>query len=82
MGTQTCTNVAELEPLVVDARTLGTLLGVSRATIFAMHARGALPRPVRPTRRAPRWRVDEIRAWLAAGCPPRETWETVQAARR
>lgn len=79
---QTSKAVAELEPLAVDAKALGALLGLSRATIFTMHARGSLPRPVRPTGHDPRWRVDEIRAWLAAGCPNRETWETTRGARR
>jgi predicted DNA-binding transcriptional regulator AlpA len=47
-----------------------------------MQSRGALPAPVRPTRRAPRWRVDEIKAWLDANCPPRDRWEALKAARR
>jgi len=36
---------------------------------------GKLPRPLK-IGGAVRWRLDEIRAWLAAGCPNRQEWET------
>lgn len=34
--------------------------------------------PVRLGTKAPRWRVDELRDWLAAGCPDRLTWERMR----
>ncbi|MFH0983390.1 MAG: AlpA family phage regulatory protein [Planctomycetota bacterium] len=81
MNTKTCFNQTGLAPMLVDARGLAGLLSLSRATVFAMHSQGKLPLPVRPTQRAPRWRVDEIRAWLAAGCPDRTTWEKSKTGR-
>ena len=74
--------VAMLEPLAVDARGVGELLGVSRATVFAMHSGGRLPMPVRITPRAPRWLVSELRDWLVSGCPNRQVWEKMKAAKR
>lgn len=65
------------QPILLTARDVGALLALSRATVFELHARGRLPLPVRPggPQGAPRWRADEIRAWVAAGCPDRERWE-------
>jgi excisionase family DNA binding protein len=49
-------------------------LGVSRATFYRLDKKGGTPRPVHiggPRR----WRIDELRRWVAAGCPPRDRWE-------
>lgn len=67
-------------PLAVDAKRLGQMLGLSRASVFAMHSAGKLPRPVRPTGRAPRWIVSDIEAWLHADCPPRDVWERLKVS--
>jgi len=37
-------------------------------------ASGRVPSPVKLGRRA-LWRFDEIRQWVAAGCPPRSRWK-------
>lgn len=45
--------------------------GLSRASIYAMIARGDFPRPIKLGERAVGWRSEEIDAWLAArpmGC--------------
>jgi predicted DNA-binding transcriptional regulator AlpA len=63
--------------LLVDARGVGELLSLSRASIFAIHSAGKLPRPVRPTGSDPRWRVSELAEWVRCGCPGREQWETM-----
>lgn len=57
-------------------------MSLSRASIFAAHAAGRIPRPVRPGVRDPRWSVREIEAWIAAGCPNRETWEAQKGVRQ
>jgi len=67
-----------LTPILVDATKLGELLSLSRASIFAAHAAGKIPRPVRPGVRDPRWSVREIESWIQAGCPDRQTWETMR----
>lgn len=52
---------------------LAELLGTSLRTVQRMNATGALPAPIRIGAR-PRWRRDEIDAWIAAGCPERTSW--------
>lgn len=63
-----------VEPLCVDARDLAVLLGISPRHVRAMKARGALPEALRIGRRR-LWRVEEIRAWVTAGMPPRDRWQ-------
>ena len=57
-------------PLLIDVRQLARLLGRSRASIARDVAAGRLPGPVRIGHSA-RWRLGELHAWVAAGCPPR-----------
>lgn len=68
-------------PLVVDARRLAKLLCAGIRTVRTWDAAGKLPAPLRISGRV-LWRVDEIRAWLTAGAPDRETWEARKAARK
>ena len=74
------TDVTQL-PLVVDAKRLAKLLCCGLRTIRTHDAAGKLPAPVRIGGRVV-WRVSEIRAWLDAGAPDRETWEARRAARK
>jgi predicted DNA-binding transcriptional regulator AlpA len=64
-------------PLVVDAKRLARLLGCGLRTLRAWDSAGKLPAPIR-IGRCVRWRVSEIRAWLDAGAPDRETWERIK----
>ena len=66
-------------PLVVDARRLAVLLCAGIRTVRTWDAAGKLPAPIRIGGRVV-WRVDEIRAWLAAGAPNRDVWEVRKAA--
>lgn len=43
-----------------------TVTGVSKATVWRMVQRGALPAPRKISLRATRWHVGELRAFLAA----------------
>jgi predicted DNA-binding transcriptional regulator AlpA len=67
--------------LVVDARRLAILLCAGVRSVRTWDAAGKLPRPVRIGGRVV-WRIDEIRAWLEAGAPDRQTWEARQASTR
>ncbi|WP_439623995.1 helix-turn-helix transcriptional regulator [Gemmata sp.] len=67
--------------LVVDARRLAVMLCAGVRTVRTWDAAGKLPAPVRIGGRVV-WRVSEIRAWLDAGAPDRETWESRRAARK
>ncbi len=62
--------------LALTAEQVGVALGVSRATVWRMHASGRLPAPVR-FGRAVRWEQYTIEEWLAAGAPSREQWEAL-----
>ena len=54
---------------------LAQMLSISRRGLFAMRARGHLPRGVKIGGRALRWDANEVRAWLDAGAPPAAEWE-------
>ena len=68
-------------PLVADARRLAVMLCAGVRTVRTWDAAGKLPAPVRIGGRVV-WRVDEIRAWLAAGAPSRTEWEARRATRK
>lgn len=72
--TKTC---IESERLALPAKDAAGLLGISRAQWWKLHSAGKVPMPVRLGTKAPRWRVEELRQWLAAGCPDRQTWQRV-----
>ena len=63
-----------LKPLVVDAKSLAPMLSCGVRTVRTLDARGLLPKPLRIGGSVV-WVVDDIRAWLEAGAPDRETWE-------
>jgi predicted DNA-binding transcriptional regulator AlpA len=58
---------------LLRAEELGELLGMSERNVWRLDLSGKLPAPVR-IGRAVRWRHNEVQAWLAAGCPPRDEW--------
>ncbi len=61
-------------PLLVTARQAAALCGKSLRTWRTWDAAGWIPRPVR-IGRSTLWRADELRQWVAAGCPRRAEWE-------
>lgn len=67
--------------LLADARRLAVLLCAGVRTVRTWDAAGKLPKPLRIGGRVV-WRVDEIRAWIDAGAPDRESWEARRAARK
>ena len=63
--------------LLISAAELGKLLGVNKSTIWSWHSAGKIPLPVR-IGGTTRWRPEEIREWVDAGCPARVRWERRQ----
>ena len=57
------------------------MLGAGVRTVRTWDAAGKLPSPIRLGGKVV-WRVDEIRAWLAAGAPRRAEWQARRAAAR
>jgi predicted DNA-binding transcriptional regulator AlpA len=64
----------EVAPLLVDAKQAAAMCSKSLRTWRTWDAAGRIPRPVR-IGRSTLWRADELRAWVAAGCPCRQEWE-------
>jgi excisionase family DNA binding protein len=59
---------------VFRAAEAARFLGVSRATFYRLDKKGETPLPVW-IGGSRRWRIDEFRRWVEAGCPPRDRWE-------
>ena len=56
------------EPLLVSAAEVARLLQVSTRTLWRQLSAGQIPQPVRFGGTV-RWRIEEIRKWIAEGCP-------------
>ena len=66
--------LAPLEPFAVDAAQAAALIGVSRSMFFKLVDAGRIgPTGVR-LGRCVRYPLPELRAWVAAGMPPRHEW--------
>jgi prophage regulatory protein len=63
--------------LLVTARQAAVMCGKSLRTWRSWDAAGIIPRPVR-IGRSTLWRLEELRAWVSAGCPRRAEWESRQ----
>lgn len=50
------------------------MCGVGRTTWLSLNSAGKVPAPVRLGRRV-LWRLEELKAWLDAGCPVRHKWK-------
>lgn len=64
-------------PLLTDADGVGCLIDLSGRTVRRLDSAAKIPRGVR-VGGAKRWRLVEIEAWVAAGCPDRARWEQLQ----
>jgi len=63
---------------MITMREAAALVGVSPATWIRMRDCGKTPKPIKLGARCVRWRLDELRMWVEAGCPDRSTWETIR----
>lgn len=60
--------------LALDARAAARAVGVSRAHWLRLVSTGRAPQGIR-LGRARRWAIEDLRAWVAADCPPADRWE-------
>ncbi len=67
------------ERWALPAKATARLLGISERHLWTLHSSGRIPMPVR-LGRSVRWRRDELLAWLQAGCPSRDRWESKEAS--
>lgn len=72
------TTVATVEssPPLLSAREAASLCGLGLSTWWRYLSSGKIPAPVR-IGGSVRWRRNELHAWMAANCPPREKWEAM-----
>lgn len=66
--------VAEYQPLLIAAAQVAKMLQISTRTLWRLNSAGRLPAPVRLGGTV-RWRLEEIKIWIARGCPKAEARE-------
>jgi len=64
-------------PLLLRTAGAAALCSTSVRTWRMWGMIGRIPRPVY-IGRIPFWRYDELKAWVAAGCPNRATWDAIR----
>lgn len=62
------------EPLLITAKEFAQKLNVSLRQIWRMLSEGRIPQPVRLGGTV-RWRLAEVKSWIAEGCPEPESRE-------
>lgn len=62
---------------LLNAKSLGQLLALSKRQVFRLNSCGKIPKPLK-IGGSVRWSADEISSWLAAGAPDRKTWEAMK----
>lgn len=64
-------NSGEAEPMLATVADIARMTRMSTRTLWRLVSAEEMPEPLR-IGRSVRWRVDEIKAWIAAGCPTRQ----------
>jgi prophage regulatory protein len=62
---------------LLDAKSLGEILSLSKRQVFRLMSAGLLPKSVKLSG-ARRWISDDVTAWIRSGCPDRETWDAMK----
>jgi predicted DNA-binding transcriptional regulator AlpA len=66
--------LVRLEPVLVGIEDAASMLGISRAHLYALHSSGRLgPMPVKLGNKT-LWVRQELIDWTANRCPSREQW--------
>jgi predicted DNA-binding transcriptional regulator AlpA len=63
--------------LLLTAADSAAMCNVSLRTWWAWDATGKIPRAIRIGHKV-FWRPEELKEWVAAGCPERAVWEAMQ----
>ncbi|MBL8826453.1 MAG: helix-turn-helix domain-containing protein [Planctomycetaceae bacterium] len=67
-------NRSDAVPLLVPAGDVAKMLEVSERTVWRLLSGGQLVHPVR-LGGSVRWRVEDVKRWIADGCPKTGRWE-------
>ena len=62
----------------MTAKQAATLLGIGVSTLHRLRSSGRVPEPVK-IGGSVRWRREELKAWVDAGCPPVDKWVLIWA---
>jgi predicted DNA-binding transcriptional regulator AlpA len=73
-------NPGSNQPLLIDAKAVGVMLGRCERTIWRDDAAVRIPRAV-VIGGSKRWSLKDLRRWVAAGCPARNVWESQRPGR-
>ncbi len=65
------------EPGLLTAEQAWEFCALSKSAWYKARASGKIPAPVK-IGGALRWRLEELRLWIAAGCPPAAKWENLR----
>ena len=63
-----------VDGLLLTAGDAAKMLKISTRFFYSLHNTGRVPLPIR-LGKSVRWRFEELRDWVRAGCPSREKWE-------
>jgi predicted DNA-binding transcriptional regulator AlpA len=66
-------------PQLVTLADIGAMIRISRSKIYDLKSSGQLPRCIK-IGRSVRWRLRDIEAWINAGCPSQERFESLRKA--
>jgi predicted DNA-binding transcriptional regulator AlpA len=69
-------NASEVS-LMMSARAIAAMLGVSIRQVWRLNATGKLPRPIR-LGGSVKWKKTEIMKWFDNDCPDRQTWDAMK----
>ena len=68
------------DPQTLNAKDSALFVGYSQRHWSLLVSRGQTPAPLK-VGKWPRWSIDELREWLAAGAPDQTAWEKLKANR-
>lgn len=66
-------------PLLINVEEAADICRTSRTMFYKLNASGRTPKAVK-LGSLTFWRREEILAWIEAGCPPRDKWESKRGA--
>lgn len=74
--------ILSIPPMAVNGKDAARLLGIGRTLFLQMDNSGRLgPMGLKLGKRR-LWSVEELRAWVNAGCPIRERWQQIKSEQK